>query len=164
MLFADRIERNTSRVVRDTVAEEPRVCVEGSKLLVDRIGRRARGRHHGQEDVAAFLCFSIAALDDLVEPRRSGGLWSRRKRHIEGRHAVFFREREEAVGEVASRELRPLNGARPTPPERIDAASFIVEGETIVINEAGLSDFRAYRSAITGRRTISISSRSTFCT
>ncbi|RUW85315.1 ATP-dependent DNA ligase [Mesorhizobium sp. M1E.F.Ca.ET.063.01.1.1] len=33
----------------------------------------------------------------------------------------------------------------------IDAESFIIEGETIVTNEAGLSDFRALRSAITRR-------------
>ncbi|MBZ9859711.1 RNA ligase family protein [Mesorhizobium sp. CA12] len=33
----------------------------------------------------------------------------------------------------------------------IEAASFIIEGETIVINEAGLSDFHALRSAITRR-------------
>ncbi|TIU00975.1 MAG: ATP-dependent DNA ligase [Mesorhizobium sp.] len=35
--------------------------------------------------------------------------------------------------------------------EAIDAASFIIEGETIVTNEAGLSDFHALRSAITRR-------------
>ena len=33
----------------------------------------------------------------------------------------------------------------------IEAESFIIEGETIVTNEAGLSDFHALRSAITRR-------------
>jgi ATP-dependent DNA ligase len=33
----------------------------------------------------------------------------------------------------------------------LEAESFIIEGETIVTNDAGLSDFRALRSAITRR-------------
>jgi ATP-dependent DNA ligase len=46
----------------------------------------------------------------------------------------------------------------------IEAESFIIEGETIVTNEAGLSDFHALRSALPGARKTSTWSCSTFCT
>lgn len=46
----------------------------------------------------------------------------------------------------------------------IDAESVIIEGETIVTTEAGLSDFHALRSAITRRPKTSTSWPSTFYT
>lgn len=36
--------------------------------------------------------------------------------------------------------------------EAIEAESFIIDGETITVNEAGLSDFRALQSAVTRRK------------
>jgi ATP-dependent DNA ligase len=47
---------------------------------------------------------------------------------------------------------------------KLKANSFIIEGEVIVTNEAGLSDFHALRSAITRRPKISTWLRSIFCT
>src|SRR5690242_8666624 len=88
---------------------------------------------------------------ELVEQPPKGGEW--------GHEVTFDGYRTQVIKDADGIRFYTKNGFdwtakyRPLADEAktIDAQSFIIEGETIVTNEAGLSDFHALRSAITKR-------------
>lgn len=97
----------------------------------------------------ARLSFIRPMEPELVEQPPRGDEWShdqiRRLPHPNGQgcrwHPALHQDRRRPL------KYRPL--AEET--RALDAESFIIEGEVIIPNEAGLSTFRALRSAITRR-------------
>lgn len=97
------------------------------------------------------LSFIRPMEPELVEQPPKGGEW--------GHEVKFDGYRTQVIKDADGIRFYTKNGFdwtakyRPLADEAkaIDAESFIIEGETIVTNEAGLSDFHALRSAITKR-------------
>ncbi|TPI58678.1 ATP-dependent DNA ligase [Mesorhizobium sp. B3-1-7] len=97
------------------------------------------------------LSFIPPMEPELVEQPPKGGEW--------GHEVKFDGYRTQVVKDVDGIRFFTKNGFdwtakyRPLADEAgsIEAETFIIEGETIVANEAGLSDFHALRSAITKR-------------
>ncbi|SFQ04349.1 ATP dependent DNA ligase domain-containing protein [Mesorhizobium sp. NFR06] len=97
------------------------------------------------------LSFIRPMEPELVEQPPKGGEW--------GHEVKFDGYRTQVIKDADGIRFYTKNGFdwtakyKPLADEAkaIDAESFIIEGETIVTNEAGLSDFHALRSAITKR-------------
>ncbi|RWG58671.1 MAG: ATP-dependent DNA ligase [Mesorhizobium sp.] len=97
------------------------------------------------------LSFIRPMEPELVEQPPKGGEW--------GHEVKFDGYRTQVIKDADGIRFYTKNGFdwtakyRPLADEAkaIDAKSFMIEGETIVTNEAGLSDFHALRSAITRR-------------
>lgn len=102
-------------------------------------------------DSGVQLRFIRPMEPELVEQPPKGGEWSHevkfdgyRTQIIKDADGIRFYTKN---GFDWTDKYRPLAEEAKT----ISAESFIIEGETIVTNEAGLSDFHALRSAITRR-------------